>query len=162
MVAVSSSFNHQPQIIFPCKVDAGRDVLRIPRRYRIDTRSGRPCIHPAQSLRDSRLVPDVVRISYIFEDLLAVIAPYASRVIVFHGHRHTDWIGTCGDVVLCSVVVAELLFGALRSQDVAKNLAAVRAFVDWLWIGSSASRVVAVQVEDSTDCPDPSSGFVTG
>ena len=35
-------------------------------------------------------------------DLLAAIAPYASRVIVFHGHRHTDWIGTCGDVVLCS------------------------------------------------------------
>ncbi len=33
-----------------------------------------------------------------------------------------------GDVVLCSVVVAELLFGALRSRDVAKNLAAVRAF----------------------------------
>jgi tRNA(fMet)-specific endonuclease VapC len=34
-----------------------------------------------------------------------------------------------GDVVLCSVVVAELLFGALRSRDVAKNLAEVRAFV---------------------------------
>jgi 3',5'-cyclic AMP phosphodiesterase CpdA len=35
-------------------------------------------------------------------DLLAAIAPYASRVIVLHGHRHRDWIGTCGDVVLCS------------------------------------------------------------
>jgi tRNA(fMet)-specific endonuclease VapC len=35
---------------------------------------------------------------------------------------------TPGDVVLGSVVVAELLFGALRSRDVAKNLAAVRAF----------------------------------
>ena len=34
-----------------------------------------------------------------------------------------------GDVVLCSVVVAELLFGALRSRDVAKNLADVRAFM---------------------------------
>ena len=34
-----------------------------------------------------------------------------------------------GDVALCSVVVAELLFGALRSRDVAKNLADVRAFV---------------------------------
>jgi tRNA(fMet)-specific endonuclease VapC len=33
-----------------------------------------------------------------------------------------------GEVVLCSVVVAELLFGALRSRDVAKNLAAVRNF----------------------------------
>ncbi len=33
-----------------------------------------------------------------------------------------------GDVVLCSVVVGELLFGALRSQNVAKNLADVQAF----------------------------------
>jgi hypothetical protein len=35
-------------------------------------------------------------------DVLAAIAPYASRVLIFHGHRHRDWIGTCGDVVLCS------------------------------------------------------------
>jgi tRNA(fMet)-specific endonuclease VapC len=34
-----------------------------------------------------------------------------------------------GDVVLCSVVVAELQFGALRSQDVAKNWAQVQTFV---------------------------------
>src|SRR5262249_28545683 len=33
------------------------------------------------------------------------------------------------DVVLCSVVVAELLLGALKSRNVSKNLAAVRAFV---------------------------------
>jgi 3',5'-cyclic AMP phosphodiesterase CpdA len=35
-------------------------------------------------------------------DVLAAIAPYASRVIILHGHRHRDWIGTCGEVVLCS------------------------------------------------------------
>jgi tRNA(fMet)-specific endonuclease VapC len=34
-----------------------------------------------------------------------------------------------GDVALCSVVVAELLFGALRSHQVAKNLADVRTFM---------------------------------
>jgi tRNA(fMet)-specific endonuclease VapC len=34
-----------------------------------------------------------------------------------------------GDVVLCSVVIGELLFGALRSRDVAKSLADVRNFV---------------------------------
>jgi tRNA(fMet)-specific endonuclease VapC len=34
-----------------------------------------------------------------------------------------------GDVILYSVVVAELLFGAWRSRDVTKNLAEVRAFV---------------------------------
>jgi 3',5'-cyclic AMP phosphodiesterase CpdA len=35
-------------------------------------------------------------------DLLAAIAPHASRILVFHGHRHWDWIGTCSGVVLCS------------------------------------------------------------
>lgn len=34
-----------------------------------------------------------------------------------------------GNVVLCVVVVAELLFGAWRSKDSTKNLADVRAFV---------------------------------
>ena len=33
-----------------------------------------------------------------------------------------------GEVVLCSVVVGELLFGALRSQNVPKNLAQTQAF----------------------------------
>jgi hypothetical protein len=35
-------------------------------------------------------------------DLLSAIAPHAPRVVIFHGHRHHDWIGTKGDVVLCS------------------------------------------------------------
>jgi 3',5'-cyclic AMP phosphodiesterase CpdA len=35
-------------------------------------------------------------------DVLDAIAPYASRCLVLHGHRHRDWIGMCGDVVLCS------------------------------------------------------------
>jgi 3',5'-cyclic AMP phosphodiesterase CpdA len=35
-------------------------------------------------------------------DVLAAIARHASRVVIFHGHRHHDWIGTSGGVVLCS------------------------------------------------------------
>jgi predicted phosphodiesterase len=35
-------------------------------------------------------------------DLLSAVAPHASHVVIFHGHRHHDWIGTKGDVVLCS------------------------------------------------------------
>ena len=41
-------------------------------------------------------------------DVLAAIEPYASRTIVLHGHRHWDWIGTCGGVVLCSAPSAAL------------------------------------------------------
>ena len=35
-------------------------------------------------------------------DVLAAIAPHASRCLILHGHRHRDWIGTCRKVVLCS------------------------------------------------------------
>lgn len=35
-------------------------------------------------------------------DVLAAITPHAARVLILHGHRHRDWIGACGDVVLCS------------------------------------------------------------
>jgi Calcineurin-like phosphoesterase len=35
-------------------------------------------------------------------DLVAVLVPHARRIVVLHGHRHRDWIGLCGDIVLCS------------------------------------------------------------
>jgi hypothetical protein len=41
-------------------------------------------------------------------DLVAVLAPHSRRVIVLHGHRHRDWIGVCGNLVLCSAPSASL------------------------------------------------------
>ena len=39
---------------------------------------------------------------------------------------------------------------------------AVRIFVEWLWIGSSASRVTAVEVADAPErCDQPPAGFLT-
>ena len=35
-------------------------------------------------------------------NVLDAIEPHASRCLVLHGHWHRDWIGTSGDVVLCS------------------------------------------------------------
>jgi acylphosphatase len=35
-------------------------------------------------------------------------------------------------------------------------------FIDWLWIGSSASRVTAVEVIELQDCDQPPAGFRTG
>lgn len=35
-------------------------------------------------------------------DVLRTFARHATHVVIFHGHRHHDWIGTKGDVVLCS------------------------------------------------------------
>jgi len=35
-------------------------------------------------------------------EVLAAIAPHAHQTLVLHGHRHRDWIGICGGVVLCS------------------------------------------------------------
>lgn len=48
-------------------------------------------------------------------ELLATIMPHASRVIMLHGHRHRDWIGTCGDIVLCSAPSVTL--GAEESEE---------------------------------------------
>lgn len=40
---------------------------------------------------------------------------------------------------------------------------AVQAFIEWLWIGSSASRVTAVEVLDAADRGDQPPGiFLTG
>jgi 3',5'-cyclic AMP phosphodiesterase CpdA len=33
---------------------------------------------------------------------LRELAPFAVRTIVMHGHRHIDWIGTCGDLKIVS------------------------------------------------------------
>ena len=33
---------------------------------------------------------------------LRVLRPYAARIVVMHGHRHIDWIGTCGRLKLIS------------------------------------------------------------
>ncbi len=41
-------------------------------------------------------------------DVLDAIAPYAARCFILHGHRHRDWIGASGDVVLCSAPSATL------------------------------------------------------
>jgi len=30
------------------------------------------------------------------------LKPYASRVVVMHGHRHIDWIGSCGRLKIIS------------------------------------------------------------
>ena len=33
---------------------------------------------------------------------LRILRPYASRLVVMHGHRHIDWIGRCGKLKLIS------------------------------------------------------------
>jgi 3',5'-cyclic AMP phosphodiesterase CpdA len=35
-------------------------------------------------------------------DVLSASEPHASRIVVLHGHRHRDWIGVSGDLVVCS------------------------------------------------------------
>jgi 3',5'-cyclic AMP phosphodiesterase CpdA len=35
-------------------------------------------------------------------DVLSAISRHASHLVIFHGHRHHDWIGRSSDVVLCS------------------------------------------------------------
>src|SRR5262249_54873236 len=48
-------------------------------------------------------------------DVLKLIASSGSRVIVLHGHRHRDWIGIRGNVVMCSA--ASVAFGSKGAKD---------------------------------------------
>jgi hypothetical protein len=41
-------------------------------------------------------------------DVLDAITPHAARCLVLHGHRHWHWIGTSGDLTLCSAPSATL------------------------------------------------------
>jgi len=48
-------------------------------------------------------------------EVLAAITPHASRILLLHGHRHWDWIGACGKVVICSAPSVSL--GATGSDE---------------------------------------------
>jgi len=41
-------------------------------------------------------------------ELVAAIGDRARRAAIFHGHRHRDWIGSCGKLALCSAASATL------------------------------------------------------
>jgi hypothetical protein len=52
---------------------------------------------------DSVKLSDRIALSLMnASDVLSAIGGHASHVVIFHGHRHHDWIGTKGGVVLCS------------------------------------------------------------
>jgi len=52
---------------------------------------------PAASFSD-RIATALINGSWF----LRVLKPYAHRLIVMHGHRHIDWIGTCGALKIVS------------------------------------------------------------
>jgi hypothetical protein len=58
-------------------------------------------------------------------DAMDAIAPHASRCIILHGHRHKDWIGTCGGVVLCSAP-SVTMDGSFFVHDLAVGDARIR------------------------------------
>lgn len=43
------------------------------------------------------------------------------------------------------------------------DASAVQAFIEWLWVGSTASHVSAVEVAEASErCTQPGGGFLTG
>jgi hypothetical protein len=84
-------------------------------------------------------------------EVLKTIAPHASRVLVLHGHRHIDWIGTYGDVVPCSASSTTLSDAAehrrsFHIHDVA--LCALYYFGSILVRSGPAPRSEAAPTED--------------
>lgn len=87
-------------VISPSQLNALKSVLRkAPRRSWIILLHHQVVEYPVASIS----LRDRIGLALVnAPDLLTAIAPYASRILILHGHRHRDWIGTCGDVVLCS------------------------------------------------------------
>lgn len=48
-------------------------------------------------------------------EVLAALAPHASRILLLHGHRHWDWVGTFENVAVCSV--ASVSLGSIGEQE---------------------------------------------
>ena len=71
-------------------------------------------------------------------DVLDVIAPHASRCLILHGHRHRHWIGTCGDVVLCSAPSV-----TLGSQEESKFRGSF--YIHELAVGDGCIRLAATE-----------------
>ena len=71
-------------------------------------------------------------------DLLAAIAPYASRCLVLHGHRHHDWIGSSRGVMLCSAPSV-----TMGSQDEGKYRGSFH--IHELAIGDGSIRLIATE-----------------
>ena len=67
LVAVAATLDDEAQIVLACEVDGGDDIVRCPRCDGEYARRRLPDVGPAQRVRQSRLVADVVRILQISE-----------------------------------------------------------------------------------------------
>ena len=88
-------------VVNPRQMNALKSVLRnFPRRAWIILLHHQVVEYPVAKISSLRERIGLALVNA--PDVLAAIAPHASRVLVMHGHRHRDWIGTYGDVTLCS------------------------------------------------------------
>jgi len=82
-------------------------------------------------------------------DVLAAIAPHAARVMVLHGHRHRDWTGNCGDVLLCSAPSVSLgsddYLGSFHLHELARGSDSIQL---------TATQNVRVQDASMMEMPD--------
>jgi len=87
-------------VISPTQLRALKALLRnFPRRAWIILLHHSLVEYPDTSIR----LKDRIGLALVnAPDVLAAITPYASNVIVLHGHRHVDWIGTWRNLVLSS------------------------------------------------------------
>ena len=74
LVAVAAALDRQAQVIFAGKIHRRGNVLRIPRRDRVNAGLGGPRIDPSQGLREPGLVADVIWILQILRVSVAAAA----------------------------------------------------------------------------------------
>ena len=74
LIAVTTAFDNQAQIVFVCKAHRGSNITGISGRYPIHTWLGGLSIYPTERLRYTKLVANVVGVFKTLENILALHA----------------------------------------------------------------------------------------
>jgi hypothetical protein len=56
------------------------------------------CLDAAGASLSERIATALINGSWF----LRILRPFAHRLVIMHGHRHIDWIGTCGSLRIIS------------------------------------------------------------
>ena len=147
-IAVAAALHHEPQIVFPCEIDRGDDILRRLGGDRVDAWLRRPRPDPAERLGEPDLVAEVVGILEFLEHLLASRVGRSADAI---GERRAHLDEASPDVVIeliparfrrpCRIAETDARLRRSRSRGAARETAHERKRRGDLRAGASGSIV---------------------
>jgi hypothetical protein len=71
---MAAALHHKAQIVLAAEIDGRHDIVGRLGGHRVDARARRPCVDPAETLRQPNLVSEVIRVLQFLENLCAARA----------------------------------------------------------------------------------------